>query len=117
MTDEQLAAIRHRGEPAELVRVLQTDGAHMIEWDWKQTLEVFSPAAVIFIAGRIAQQITTLRKETEALGPIVKSWEALLVRVGSLETALSKLLSDHRQLKDRVGDTREKLASIHDVGE
>jgi predicted nucleic acid-binding Zn-ribbon protein len=82
--------------------------------DWKQILEILSPVAVIFAAGRLAQQIKTMREDMSELRPILKQWEAVLIRIATMENVVSKLASDHRQLRNKLGETREEMASFHD---
>lgn len=79
--------------------------------DW---LHLISPPVVIFVAGGLVQQLKAFRDDFKDLKPMLREWEAMRVRVGTVESVQSRMLSDHRELRNSLGQAREKLASIHD---
>lgn len=85
--------------------------------DWKQVLEIASPVTIIFAAGMLYQEIRTFRSEIRDLRDIREEWSAIKVRLGSVESALAKNVSDVRGLREKLGETRERLASVHDLEE
>ena len=79
--------------------------------DW---LHLISPAVVIFVAGGLVQQIKGFRADLVDLKPMLLEWRAVITRLGQVEMVAAKLMSEHRQLRDKVHETREELKSIHD---
>lgn len=91
---------------------------------WKMVLEIASPATIIFVAGGLIAEFKRFREDISDLKPLLQEWKSIVTRLGMVESATSKLASEHRELRAKVGDTAEglaeargKLESLHEAGE
>lgn len=81
--------------------------------DWKSLLEVASPVTILFVAGMLYQEIRTFRRDLADFAKMREAWSGVMVRIGTLENVTAKLSGGVRELRTKLGDTREELASFH----
>lgn len=83
--------------------------------DWKQVLEIASPVTIIFAAGMLYQEIRTFRVELKDLRQIREEWSGIKVTLEQTEEFTRRNTSDIKELRERIGKTREEFVSSHEL--